>query len=319
MSKQLRAPFPYFGGKSKVAALIWERLGNVSHYIEPFAGSLAVMLARPHALGPTDRRLTETVNDADGLLCNFWRSMALKPDETIGHALGPVFELDLHARHAALIEARESITERLRVDPKWCDPEVAGWWVWGCGATIGDVWHRAAPQRACAAIGDTGRGVRAFSGPERIRECAARVKDARVLCGDWRRAVATSACEKWGGSTVGVFLDPPYGEGKVSYAEGGNQTHDIVRDVWEWAERMQEHAHVRMAIAGYDGHPCLPGWREVSWKASGGYGSLANGDARKNSSRERLWFSPSCLTPASASDEGACPPPHQQSLMEAAS
>ena len=36
----LAALFPYWGGKSVVAPLIWQRLGNVRHYIEPFAGSL---------------------------------------------------------------------------------------------------------------------------------------------------------------------------------------------------------------------------------------------------------------------------------------
>ena len=29
--KQLKAPFPYFGGKSKVAGKIWRALGNPDH------------------------------------------------------------------------------------------------------------------------------------------------------------------------------------------------------------------------------------------------------------------------------------------------
>jgi site-specific DNA-adenine methylase len=48
-TRLLRAPFPWFGGKSRIAHLVWERFGDVAHYIEPFAGSLAVLL------GPTDR------------------------------------------------------------------------------------------------------------------------------------------------------------------------------------------------------------------------------------------------------------------------
>lgn len=46
----LRAPFPWFGGKSRAAPLVWSALGDVANYVEPFAGSLAVLLARPHAL-----------------------------------------------------------------------------------------------------------------------------------------------------------------------------------------------------------------------------------------------------------------------------
>lgn len=43
----MKAPFPYFGGKSTVAPIIWKALGQPKHYIEPFFGSGAVLLARP--------------------------------------------------------------------------------------------------------------------------------------------------------------------------------------------------------------------------------------------------------------------------------
>jgi len=62
-----KTPFPYWGGKSDAAEAVWEALGDVVHYVEPFAGSLAVLLRRPH---PTNRPYhSETVNDLDGLLC----------------------------------------------------------------------------------------------------------------------------------------------------------------------------------------------------------------------------------------------------------
>lgn len=58
----LKAPYPYFGGKSRAASLIWSRLGNVPNYVEPFFGSGAILLLRPDY----DRfSHTETVNDKD--------------------------------------------------------------------------------------------------------------------------------------------------------------------------------------------------------------------------------------------------------------
>jgi site-specific DNA-adenine methylase len=36
--KVLKAPFPYAGGKSTVADLVWERFGDVDNYVEPFMG-----------------------------------------------------------------------------------------------------------------------------------------------------------------------------------------------------------------------------------------------------------------------------------------
>ena len=41
------APFPWFGGKSRVAADVWARFGETPNYVEPFAGSMAVLLGRP--------------------------------------------------------------------------------------------------------------------------------------------------------------------------------------------------------------------------------------------------------------------------------
>ena len=42
----MKAPFPYFGGKTAVAPVVWAALGQPKHYIEPFFGSGAVLLAR---------------------------------------------------------------------------------------------------------------------------------------------------------------------------------------------------------------------------------------------------------------------------------
>ena len=44
---KLIAPFPYFGGKSKIADTIWEILGDVDNFVDPFMGSMAILLARP--------------------------------------------------------------------------------------------------------------------------------------------------------------------------------------------------------------------------------------------------------------------------------
>jgi hypothetical protein len=132
----VKAPFPYFGGKSTVADTIWNALGaDVVNYVEPFAGSLAVLLARPGGAGRT-----ETVNDFDGLLSNVWRSMQVAPEAVAEHADWPVNECDLHARHLWLVGQRESLTARLMGNPDWFDVKAAGWWIWGACAWIGSGW-----------------------------------------------------------------------------------------------------------------------------------------------------------------------------------
>ena len=64
-----KPPFPYFGGKSPVADLVWDALGDVPNYVEPFFGSGAVLFLRPGGAGHI-----ETVNDADGFVANFWQA-----------------------------------------------------------------------------------------------------------------------------------------------------------------------------------------------------------------------------------------------------
>lgn len=131
----LQAPFPWFGGKSKVAPVVWERFGDVRNYVEPFMGSLAMLLGRP-----TPFEGAETVNDADGFVCNFWRATQHDPETVARYADWPVNENDLHARHAWIVERRASLSARLEGDPDYFDAKVAGWWVWGQCCWIGSGW-----------------------------------------------------------------------------------------------------------------------------------------------------------------------------------
>jgi hypothetical protein len=131
-----KAPFPYYGGKSKAAPLVWQLLGDVDHYVEPFAGALGVLLERPH---PCNRPyFSESVNDLDGLLVNSWRAIQWYPDDVAEHASWPVSEADKQARQIACIKWRtERNLDLLAGSPEWCDPRIAGWWLYGVCCQIG--------------------------------------------------------------------------------------------------------------------------------------------------------------------------------------
>jgi hypothetical protein len=137
----LKAPFPYPGGKSRVADLVWDRLGNVDNFIEPFMGSLAVLLRRP-ADHFTDGYRVETANDANHFLVNFWRAVAADPEKVAEYADWPVTEADLHARHKWLIRSEHAAGWRAKMaaDPEHFDAKVAGWWAWGACCWIGSGW-----------------------------------------------------------------------------------------------------------------------------------------------------------------------------------
>ena len=138
-----KTPFPWFGGKTDAAPHVWAALGDVPHYVEPFFGGGAVLLNRPHT--PNRPYVSETVNDLDGLLVNFWRSIRLSPEATAEAASWPVAELDKHARSVALLRWRETeMVALLAGDADAHDPKMAGWWAWAVCIEIG-AWGQGGP------------------------------------------------------------------------------------------------------------------------------------------------------------------------------
>ena len=305
----LRAPFPYFGGKSAVAGLVWDRFGDVRNYVEPFAGSLAVLLARPH--WPWEGNRIETVNDADCFLANFWRALQSDPDAVASHADWPVNEADLHARHLWLVNVGREHVERLRTEPEYYDAKIAGWWVWGCCQWIGSGWCHHPEWQQLPHLGNAGRGVHRPSQQrphlgdagmgdlyEYFRLLADRLRRVRVCCGDWSRVCGPTPTVKQG--TTAVFLDPPY-TAKASRKSGlyARDDEDIGHAVRDWAVECGDDPRMRIALCGYDGEYEMPArWECVAWKARGGYGSQGDGEStngRANARKERIWFSPHCI------------------------
>lgn len=72
----MRPPFAYPGGKARLAQAIVSRLPDHRVYVEPFAGALSVLLAKP-------RVGVEMANDLDGDVVNWWRCLRDRPDELI--------------------------------------------------------------------------------------------------------------------------------------------------------------------------------------------------------------------------------------------
>ena len=157
----ISAPFPYYGGKRRVAGLIWDKFGNPTRYLEPFAGSLAVLL---HRDTPCE---TEVVSDTDGYICNAWRSLQRDPDATAFHADYPTIHHDLTARQHTLIKWHFENSNRLSTDPDYFDPQIAGWWIWGTSNWIGANYAAIRPDGLISRamphvrIDNSGRGVSA--------------------------------------------------------------------------------------------------------------------------------------------------------------
>lgn len=307
---ELIAPFPWFGGKSRVARAVWEHFGDVDNYVEPFAGSLAVLLGRPAA----HARKAETVNDLDNYLANFWRACQADPDAVAHWADWPVNETDMHARHLWLVnEGRDRLT-RLVADPFAYDAQVAGWWVWGINLWIGSGWcsgngpwrkgddgqlvHlRNAGQginRKLVHLGDAGQGInrKLVNLTAYMHALADRLRDVRVCCGDWQRVVTPGALAY--GAAVGIFLDPPYAADTGRDMSLYNHETEVSAAVRTWAIANADNPRYRIALCGYEGEHDMPDtWDVYRWTARAAY-KTSSGDKTGNRRRERIWFSPNC-------------------------
>ena len=333
MSNILKAPFPYFGSKSKAAPAVWAAFGDgVKNYVEPFAGSAAMLLAAPEGTR------IETINDFDGFVANFWRAVAHDPDAVAHHADWPCIEADLEARHAWLVQRTGRLRWQLE-DPDFYDAKIAGWWVWGACNWIGSGWcsgkgpHktnganlydvRQLPhlgdagqgiKRQLPHLGDAGqginrqlphlsagRGINRDSGPLTRRafimdwfgKLHERLRDVRVTCGDWQRVLKDSVTTRHG--LTAVFLDPPYEKGDMDYGAGGMGL-GIADAVREWCAANGNEPKLRIVLCGHAGeHDALleHGWHLRTWKAGGGY--ALREEAIANAKSETLWCSPHCV------------------------
>lgn len=296
---KLQAPFPYFGGKSRVAGEVWSRFGDVRNYVEPFFGSGAVLLGRPEPFSGT-----ETVNDGDGLMSNFWRAVQQAPEDVAEHADWPANENDLHARHSWLVGQKDSLQSRLEGDPDYFDPKIAGWWCWGLCCWIGSGWcsgegpwqpiggklvktgsKRGASRvqgvsRKRPHLGDLGIGVHrpAANIYEWMDTLASRIRRVRVCCGDWSRISGQATTTRIG--LTGIFLDPPYSDkaGRRNPELYRAESLSVAHAVREWAIEHGEDPKLRIALCGYDSEHSMPdSWECLSWSPTGGPAST---DAR---------------------------------------
>jgi DNA adenine methylase len=295
----IKSPYPYFGNKKKVVQDIWNRLGNVENYIEPFAGSLSVLLGNPNT------PKMETTNDLDGFISNFWRAVRTEPEKVAEHADYPVLELDLHTRHKWFLSPEaDEFRKKLHDEPEFYDPKIAGWWVWGMNASIGITFTKQRGLKCKPFLSMIGQGV---THPnidiyEWFKILQNRLKKVRVCCGDWSRIVTPAVTYKNKSLTksgiVGVFLDPPYlvenREDKLYRVET-----DVFNDVCKWAVDNATNPKMRIAVCGYEGDFQFPDdWSTFHWTTNGGFSSFAKDEKRgkDNSKKETIWFSPHCLS-----------------------
>ena len=318
----LKAPFPWFGGKRSHAGEVWAKFGKPDVYAEPFAGSLAVLLACPR---PAKH---EVVCDTNGMVCNLWRSLIADPERTAWWADYPTIHQDLHARHIWLHKWIAEESHKLIEDPHYYNCKVAGWWVWGISLWIGSSWcQKGSPDRdtqpksspggmgvSAQACRDTmptvsvggGKGISAQSqGGQRISSwfgaLQQRLKQVIVLNRSWESGVTPSVLgdtDSMQERTLNrcVFLDPPYrqhGKGMKLYdSDVDGTTDDVAVAAHAWA---LEHGHkYRIAYCCQVGDFDFPPDWHGSVREFTGY-RLQDKKGQAGKLKDLVMYSPACV------------------------
>jgi DNA adenine methylase len=258
-------PFPYFGGKTRLADRIVDLLPPHEHYVEPFAGSLAVLLAKP-------RSAMETVNDLDGDLMTFWRVLRDRPED-----LARVCVLTPHSRaeHQAAYDMPEYLDDLERARRVWVRLSQ------GRNGTL---------RRTGWRFYEKPRGGMSMPGylasyVDRLGPCVERLAGVSLECRD-----ALHVIDAYGEHPgVLIYADPPYLASTRGW--GNNYAHELRTD--------DEHRTLAKALTGcaaavvlsgyhsplYD--ELYDGWHRAELKAWTGNG-IRNGATRNDGDRTEL-------------------------------
>ncbi|SIE26365.1 D12 class N6 adenine-specific DNA methyltransferase [Mycobacteroides abscessus subsp. abscessus] len=178
----MKPPVAYYGAKTSLAPRIVSMLPEHKRYVEPFAGSLAVLLAKPQSRH-------EVVNDLDHNLMTFWKVLRDNPTE-----LARVCMLTPHSRMerniAKHIPSESTDLERARL--------VWSALVQGRTGTLANTGWRHARSSV------DGRMLRSYV--QRIETVAERIRDVSLEC-----RPALEVIDKYGSDEDNLlYCDPPY-------------------------------------------------------------------------------------------------------------
>jgi DNA adenine methylase len=229
----------YPGGKTRLAPWIVSHLPPHQSYVEPFAGSAAVLFAKP-------RSKVEVINDLDDRVCTLFRVIRERPDE-----LARAVALTPYAR-AEYLASYEPADDELEVARRFL---VRVWMAHG-----GKLGSKSGWRAGWAGGDDSSRGSSAnvWCGlPERIAEAAARLRGVMV---DNRPALRV--LQDWHYPGALVYADPPYVRSALPMTQDTAKNRRNERPRYYAHEMTDEEHHALLdALEAHPGPVLLSGYR----------------------------------------------------------
>lgn len=255
------SPLRWAGGKSRLRRTLIPMLPEHRRYADPFAGAAWILFGKP-------RSESETLNDLDGELANFYRVLRDRTEELIESFC---WELAARAEFERLAGTDPGTLDDVERAHRFFYLVMAGWG----GETLHPRFH--------TAIRDGGHGNRLIGAllnlRGRMEPAARRLAGVEITNLDWRECI-----DRHDRPDTLLYLDPPYAGNGVNYRynmRGEEEHRELTRRL--------EGAGCRWVLSTYDSslaHEMLAGFHQVpvSWKS----GLRAGPEGGRKTNRELL-------------------------------
>lgn len=280
-----KSPFPYFGGKQRLAERIAALLPPHEVYVEVFGGGASVLFTKP-------RSKLEVYNDVDEGLVTFFRMLRDRPEELLARLELTPYARGEWERCRRVYPETEDELEKARLWYVLTSQSFSGHSLRRDGSGAGRLgWG--GPKAKVVGRGWGGERLgrmhlaRAPSAANRVDHTWQFVERFRVVqieCLDWRACI-----ERYDSPEVVFYLDPPYVH---ETRRDGRYAHEItLADHQELVERIlalegqailsgyEHEVYLPLEAAGFERHE----WDVICTSASG---------SRKGKRREVLWARP---------------------------
>lgn len=232
----MKTVLKYPGAKNRIAKWICQYIPPHSVYLEPFAGSLAVLFNKP-------RSHIETVNDLDGEIVNFFRVLREYPEELKRKIKWTPFARE---EYIAAFEPTDDCIEKARRYCVRCWQGFSNSQLYNNGFKTGQQTNSPNPAMAWSLLPDT------------LMLAANRLKGVQI-----ENLPAMELICRYDTDDVFIYLDPPYlPELRKSYL----YKHEMNREEHkELLNTIVQHPG-KIMISGYDNdlyNEYLTGWQKV--------------------------------------------------------
>lgn len=270
------APFPYYGGKSRLAEWVISHFPPHACYVEPFGGSAAVLLRK-------DPAAAEVYNDRNLWVVNFFRVLQ-----------DPVMREELKDRLSVTCYSRavfERERRRIAAGEPAGPPSVEAAWAFFVVARAsysGHVGIKRTPSFASSPSSRRGRAItvsRFLSSIDGLAPVAARLRDCVIECVD-----AIHCIRLYDRPDTLFYIDPPYLETRVDEAYYHSVDHDALVAVLTDIRGMAVVSNYPNAV--YERLESN-GWVRVD-RSYSRYAGNGRRTPTRPETTESLWINPAC-------------------------